>query len=59
MVLGDQLHLCTQLVHSGTSPSMGTRTIGLLIIESLWVEKRVRTGARGAQDDPLEVQTKI
>ena len=34
-------------------------TAGPLIIESPWVEKRVSTGALGALDDPLVVQTKV
>ena len=34
-------------------------TVGPLIIESLWTKKRVSTGALGALDDPLVVQTKI
>ena len=34
-------------------------TVGPLIIESLWAEKRESTRALGALDDPLVVQTKI
>ena len=34
-------------------------TVGPLIIESLWTKNRVSTGALGALDDPLVVQTKI
>ena len=34
-------------------------TVGPLIIESLWAKKRVSTGALGALDNPLVVQTKI
>ena len=34
-------------------------TAGPLIIESSLAEKRVSTGALGARDDPLVVQTKI
>ena len=34
-------------------------TVGPLIIESLWEEKRVSTGALRALDDPVVVQTKI
>ena len=34
-------------------------TVGPLIIESLWANKRVSAGALGALDDPLDVQTKI
>ena len=34
-------------------------TVGPLIIESLWANKRVSTGALGALDDPLIVHTKI
>ena len=34
-------------------------TVGPLIIESLWAKKRVSTGALGALDDSLVVQTKI
>ena len=34
-------------------------TVGPLIIESFWAEKRVSTGALGALDDPLVVKTKI
>ena len=33
--------------------------VGPLIIESLWAKKRVSTGAHGALDDPLVVQTEI
>ena len=34
-------------------------TVGPLIIESFQAKKRVSTGALGALDDPLVVQTKI
>ena len=34
-------------------------TVGPLIIESFWGNNRVSTGALGALDDPLVVQTKI
>ena len=34
-------------------------TVGPLVIESLWAKKIVSTGALGALDDPLVVQTKI
>ena len=34
-------------------------TVGPLMIESFQAKKRVSTGALGALDDPLVVQTKI
>ena len=40
-------------------PALEATTVGPLIIESFWAKKRVSTGALGALDDPLVVQTKI
>ena len=34
-------------------------TLGPPVVESLWARKQVSTGALGALDDPLAVQTKI
>ena len=34
-------------------------TVGPLVIELLWTQKRVSTGAPGALDNPLVVQTKV
>ena len=34
-------------------------TVGPLLIESFWAEKRVSTRALGALDDPVVVQTNI
>ena len=40
-------------------PEVIVHTVGPLIIESLRAKERVSTGALGALDDPLVVQTKI
>ena len=39
--------------------ALSLRTVGPLIIESLWARKWVSTGALEALDDPLVVQMKI
>ena len=49
---------CKSLSHSEKYFST-SYTAGPLIIESFQAKKRVSTGALGALDDPLMVQTKI
>ena len=44
---------------SGPTVHVDLNTVGPLIFESLWAEKRVSTGALEALDDPLEDQMNI